>query len=704
MRELVFALLLGMGGGGVYAMLGTGIVTAYKGSGIINFAHGAFAVYAAFAYDQLRTSGQFALPWVDVLPGRLNLPVMVRLQHHGTSQLVAVTVSLVLVAFIGLLAHLLVFRPLRRAPALGKVIGSLGVMLYLQAVVLLNYGSGARAPQGLLPKEPILNFLGLGKNMPRLDVYMAAAAVLMGAAVWALLRFSRVGLATRAADENEKGAVLLGLSPQLLAGLNWVLSAVLAGIAGLLWVGAGSLDATGFTLLIVPALGAALIGRLTSIPLATAGGLALGMFQAGTVEVTQRSWWPRQLPPTGVREAVPVMVIGCFLYFRGDRLPVRGTVAQRRLPRAPEPRHVIAGTIVPVVIVVFLATSFTSNWAVALTTSLLATMLMLSWVVITGYLGQISLAQLSLAGIAAYTAARLSANVEKVSQFDLLSVRGPNLPDPIAALLGVVAAVALGLLIGLPAVRIRGVQLAVMTLAAVAPISMLLMRNEWLFGAAAASNYPIPRPTYFGVYVGATDPQTSFTDYWAFTAFAIVALLVLCLAVVGLRRGSTGRRFLAVRANERAAAAVGINVARTKLLGFGIAAAIAGVAGVLQSYRLGTIRPDSYSLFVGLALFAFVYLGGITTVYGAVIGGLLVGGGLIAEFIDIHTSTGFDDYILLIGAVGLILTAILDPEGIALAGADALQRMRACLNRGRAATRPTPSDERAVVAAAARSH
>ena len=88
-----------------------------------------------------------------------------------------------------------------------------------------------------MPKEPINNFLGLGENMPRLNLYLAGAAVLMGAAVWALLRFSRFGLATRAADENEKGASLLGYSPQRLAGLNWVLSAVLAGIVGVLFVG-----------------------------------------------------------------------------------------------------------------------------------------------------------------------------------------------------------------------------------------------------------------------------------------------------------------------------------------------------------------------------------------------------------------------------------------------------------------------------------
>jgi ABC-type branched-subunit amino acid transport system ATPase component len=190
----------------------------------------------------------------------------------------------------------------------------------------------------------------------------------------------------------------------------------------------------------------------------------------------------------------------------------------------------------------------------------------------------------------------------------------------------VAAAVVVGVLIGLPAVRIRGVQLAVVTLAASAPIGLLLLRNQVIFGDAVDSDYPVARPEWFGAYVGAADPNTARTDYWRFTVFAVLVTAAVAVAVAGLRRGATGRRFLAVRANERAAAAAGINVARTKLTGFAIAAGIAGLAGVLQSYRLGSMRTDTYGLFVGLALFAFVYLGGITSVYGAVIGGLLVGG------------------------------------------------------------------------------
>ena len=156
----------------------------------------------------------------------------------------AITLSLGMAAFIGLLMHLAVFRPLRKAPLLAKVIGSVGVMLYLQSVAVLNFGAANRSDSGFWEytsiSEPIENFLGMGRNLPRSTPYLAGAAIVTGLAVWALYRFTRFGLATRAADENEKGATLLGYSPQLLAGLNWVIASA--------WLAACSFTGPGLTL------------------------------------------------------------------------------------------------------------------------------------------------------------------------------------------------------------------------------------------------------------------------------------------------------------------------------------------------------------------------------------------------------------------------------------------------------------------------
>jgi branched-chain amino acid transport system permease protein len=179
----------------------------------------------------------------------------------------------------------------------------------------------------------------------------------------------------------------------------------------------------------------------------------------------------------------------------------------------------------------------------------------------------------------------------------------------------------------------------------------------------------VPQPRWFGLSLTANDPVTNQPDYWHFTVFALVMFILLGLAVVNLRRGAVGRRFLAVRSNERAAAAAGIDVARTKLFGFAIASAIAGVGGVLQAYRLGNVQSENYGLFVGIGILAFAYLGGITSVWGAIIGGVLVAGGLASQIISNITGSDFNTYVSLIGAVGLILTAILNPEGISTGNA-----------------------------------
>jgi branched-chain amino acid transport system permease protein len=692
-KDIVFAVILGIGIGGLYAMLATGLVTAFKGSGVINFAHGAFAMYTVYVYDELTKNGDLVFPWVDIIPGHSpNLPVTVSLGDQ-MARFPAAVLALLMACFIGLLAHLLVFRPLRNAPALGKVIGAVGIMLYLQSIASINFGAEARQNPGFLPGTSgdntfFANFLDFGKNLPHIVVWMASCALVMGAVVWAILTFTRFGLATRAADENEKGASLIGYSPQLLAGINWVFSALLAGITGLIVIGLGSLQVDRFTLYVVPALAAALVGNLTSIPLAVAGGFLIGMFQSGMVEVADQSWWPAWLPANGMRELVPLLAIVLVLFFRGARLPVRGSIIQRRQPLALATKRAWVGVVVGIVLVALLSNIFTAEWEVALTTSLTAGMIMLSSVVLVGFLGQISLAQTALAGIAAYTAIRFSSN-GTLGPFDLVAVDGPGLPAPIAFVIGVAAAVIVGLLVGLPALRIRGVQLAIVTIAAVGPIGNLLLQNQSLFSTAAEASMPVPKPRWFGVYLSATDPNTARTDFWRFTAFAVIAFVLVGLAVVNLRRGATGRRFLAVRANERAAAAAGIDVARTKMLGFAIASALAGIGGIFQAYKLGAVQVESYSLFAGLAILAFAYLGGITSVWGAIIGGLMIGGGLVSQTIGNFADADFNAYLSVIGAIGLILTAILNPEGIATGTSLTVKHLWAKA-RGRQAPVPAP--------------
>jgi branched-chain amino acid transport system permease protein len=675
--------------------MATGLVVAFKGSGVINFSHGAVAMYAAFTYNYLRLDGTIRLPWVDILPThQVNIPVKISLASGGpVDKWVAALVALLMSVLIGAGMHYLVFKPLRNAAPLGKVIGAVGIMLYLQGVALVNFGAENPQPEPVLFANTLFNnFLGFGKPLPAESLALTAVAILVGAALWFNYKFTRFGLATRAAAGNEKGAVLLGYSPERLALSNWIIAALTAGIAGVL-VGSvtGALSVVKFTTLIVPALGAALIGSLSSVPIAIAGGIGIGMLQTVTATwMTGQSWFPEWLQ-SGATDAIPLIIIVLVLFLRGKSLPVRGNIEEKRLPLSPYPKRIgwYVGIFVPLGILLafglpgdFIFSGLTGKWSFAFSTSLIGAMLMLSYVLLAGYVGQISMVQLSIAGVAAFFMARMTANGTPTPE-DPFAVSGPGFPWPIAAILGILVAIAVGVILGIPALRIRGVQLAVVTIAAAVALQTLYFDNAKLTSLMAGSNAAVPSPSFFGIDIGSTGP-TGLTDSPKFVAFCVIVLALMCTMVANLRRGSTGRRFLAVRANERAAASAGVDVPRTKLLAFGLASALAGMAGVMTAFQQQQISSANWVYFAGLVTLAFAYLGGITSVSGAIVGGVLTGSGVAAVF-GAHQSEGLHAYTPVLGGVGMILTAILHPSGQSMLYQPIFQYFGKWLLRARAA-------------------
>ncbi len=679
MNDAIVFCLMGLGIGALYSMLGTGLVIIYRGSGVINFAQGAFAMYGALTFDEARRNGYVRLPFVDFLPTRtLNVPIAFQLSDDGLSTAAAFAVAVAMAVLLGLLAHFLVFRPLRDAAPLGKVIGSLGVMLYLQGVAHLNFGGRGRLPLSVVPNGSFDNFLGLGRTFSEATVWVAGIALLLGLALWTVYRYTRFGLATRASAANEKGVVLLGYSPQFLAVCNWVIASVLATVTAIV-VGpiGGSLTPLGLSALVVGALAAALLGRLQSIGVAMAGGFALGAVQTLLGLWSGKDWFPVVLK-SGVRDVVPFVAICMVLFARGRSLPIRGSVEERRLPISPVPvrvgTHVMVWGVVVLVLSLLLEDSGrTTVFALALTTSMVAATIMLSMVVITGYIGQISLAQMSLAGIAAFLLARLTSD-GSVTIGSPFPIEGPDLPWPIAAVLAVAGSVVVGVVIGLPAVRIRGAQLAIVTVAAAISLQSLFFENSSLTGVSYGSPAHVRPATFFGIDLASTG-DAGLLDRPAFAVFCFVALASCAVMVANLRRSPTGRRFLAVRANERAAAAAGIGVPRTKLLAFAIASGIAGIGGVMLGFKQNDVSSAGFVYQASLAYLAFAYLGGITSINGAIIGGLLAPAGLVAASSNyLLAGTDFNRYLAVIGGAGMIITAIVNPSGIALTVQPYLQR------------------------------
>ena len=251
----------------------------------------------------------------------------------------------------------------------------------------------------------------------RSNLYLAAIALLVGVGLWALYRYTRFGIATRAAAGNEKGAVLLGYSPEFLAAANWVIASVVAGFAAII-VGpfGGSLSPVQLTALLGFFLAAMLIGKLSSPMMATIGGLGLGM----VIDASASSWliaqgWFPQWLRNGVSDGHPAdRHRRSCCSSRARSCPVRGTVEEKRLPLAPYPKRMVPHTIIWSAVVILIAyfgrDVFDGVFPFALQTGLITAILVLSYVVLTGYVGQISLAQLGLAGVAAFFMARMMAD------------------------------------------------------------------------------------------------------------------------------------------------------------------------------------------------------------------------------------------------------------------------------------------------------
>lgn len=631
--DLIF-LILGLGNGAVYAALGLGLVLTYRSSGVVNFATGAVALYTAYTYAFLR-QGELLNP-IPGLPGTVDLGV------DGMGFPAAFALSLVVAAALGALLYAVVFRPMRAAPTVAKAVASVGVMIVMQALLAVQVGTTAVSVSAILPTRI---YTVAGQRVPGDRLWFAGIIVVMAVVLTLWFRLTRFGLATRAAAESEKGALVTGLSPQRIALVNWALSTMIAGVGGILIAPIVPLTPVSYTLFIVPALATALVGNFTRIGTAVSAGLVIGMLQSEATNLQTKSW----LPSSGLAELVPLAVILIFLVFQGQTLPSRGSIVQQTLGRAPRPKSmVLPGLTIAAVGFVALATTHGSHRAAIITTIVLA-IIALSQVVVTGFSGQISLAQLTLAGVGAFALTRIQHQL--------------HVPFPVAPLLAAVFATIVGVVVGLPALRIRGLPVAVTTLALAVVLEKLWFTNKDLNGGFNGS--PIDDPSIFGVNLGigagAGYPRLTFG------LFCLVVLLLVAGGVVLLRRSRLGAAMLAVRANERSAAASGISVSRVKLVAFAIGGFLAGLGGAMLAYQQTVADSSSYTALGCVALFATAYLAGVTSVSGGINAGLIGAGGIIFTLVDKGLPLGV--YVLLVGLPVLAIVAEIRPKLIpALSG------------------------------------
>ena len=607
MNEVVRFALLGLGVGALYAFASQGLIVIFRGTGVLNFSLGATGIAGVFLQYELQ-------------------------YEHGHNFWVASFFGVLLSVTLGVLTHWVILRPLqrKRASNLIQLLATLGVLVTVQAGVVIRYGSKPRQVPSMLPVDRVTLYGDVSITVDRL-ILLAIGSV-SAFVLWFVYRSSRFGIETEAVSENERSAAAVGVSPNKVAVLNWGLGSGAACIGGILVVPVMTLQVTAMTSLVLAALAAALVADFKSFPLATAAGYVIGMGQT-----LIGRFWDQQ----GAGQSLPFVIIIVMLVVKGRSIPTRDHYL-RRLPAIGNGRMSWDWTIFLTGVVVFLMLTKDTKWIDALTVTLCASIVLLSIVVVTGYAGQLSLAQYAMAGFGAWVAGRLVAVYQ--------------IPFLLGLLAGVVAAVPLGLLFALPAVRTRGINLAIVTLGLGTAIELMLFNNGNYTGGIKGT--PVGNPSLFGYEI------SSIRYPERYGIFVLAMALLAVVVVANVRRGRSGRRLIAVRTNERAAASLGINIVAAKLFAFAFASALAALGGILLAFRLTSVSYQSFTNFTSITYAGLSLVGGVGHVLGAFVGAMMATAGFNQEVME-STWSGVGEYVQLISGIAILLVVLYNPDGVA---------------------------------------
>ena len=565
--------VIGLTAGAVYAVIASGLVVTYATTGIFNFAHGATGMLGAFAYWQLREAWGWPawLAVVAVIGGAapavgLAMERLVR-GLDGTSEATRLVVSVsVLVGMLGL------------AQAIWDPGGARSVAPFFRSTSIELASTRISGHQ----------------------IVTVLVAVAVAIALRVLLRGTRAGVSMRAVVDDRALGRLNGIETVRAQQTGWVLGTMLAATGGILVASTAGLNAVVLSSLIVNAYAAAIFGRLRSLPLTFVGALVVGL-----VDGYLQGYLPQSESLAGLRLASPMIVLFvALLVIPSPRL--RGHVATRE--HYPAPTVAGLATFAGIVFAagVVLATTLSDADAVTYGKIFPTAVIGLSLVPLLGYGNQLSLCQLSLAGIGAVTYAHLG--------------DGGN---PLGLVAAVVVAAAVGSLVALPALRLSGIHLALATAA------FAVALDRWIFFLPDLDVGPVTI-SLFGQGVLTVDPLEAgglrFDDARTQIVLAAGLFAVLAVAVGLVRRGRFGRRLLAQRDSEAACATFGMGLVGTRLAVFAGSAGIAGLGGALLGMQVGSIQPEAFSFTNGLPLFMAVAAGGAGFVSAALGAGVFLQG------------------------------------------------------------------------------
>jgi ABC-type branched-subunit amino acid transport system ATPase component/ABC-type branched-subunit amino acid transport system permease subunit len=616
--QTLYFVLLGLASGSLVGLVALGIVLVYRSSGVLNFSTGSLGALAAFVCYNLHSGPGW--PWAA-----------------------CITVGLVSGLVLGIVTQW-VMGLFTGASMLVKLIALLGLFSIFQGIVALAWPGQSSTPTGFLPTTSIHLFGQLQIGEDRL--ILIGLALVLAAVLRYVYSSTSFGLATSAVAESRRVAAIGGWSPRHIELVNFAVAGVLSALAAICMAPIVSLDGSVLALTIVPALAAALVGRFSSFEITMGAAILIGILQ-GELALFQgnlaNALGVSYLALGGVASAVPLVLIVAITVVRGRGRMARGELLAK-LPWPGDGRRsplLLLGAAVVGTVLLFAVPAWGTGLIITFSTGIL----ILSVIVVTGYVGQLSLCQFAFAGFGAWAASRL--------------VAAQGLPFSVALVCGVVAAALLGLVFGLPALRVRGAYLAVTTLALALMIDSVIFENGSLTGGFAGTT--VPEPTLFGISL---NPIGDPARYGTF----VLLLFVLTGAVVAnLRRGRVGRRLLAVRSNERVAASLGVNVYGSKLFAFGLAAGIAALAGVCIGFSNPVVEFQSFSVFGSITAVEFAVIGGIGWASGSLMGSTVAGGALVAVIVTEVTggSATVNSWLELLAGLAVIAGLHKSPDGIA---------------------------------------
>jgi len=659
MEVAIQFLVLGAATGALVALVALGVVITYRASGALNLAIGAIGAFSAFVCYELRDT--HGLPWP-----------------------VAVAAGLAAGAALGLLNQHLVIKWLQNASNVTKLISSLAMLLVIQGGIEIIWPKDGDAtmdyPASILPTTAV--HLGDNIIIGADRIILLGAALVIALVLGAVLKKTMFGLATTAVAEDREVAAMGGWSPTMIERVNFLVAGMLAAGAAIAIAPITGLDGVALTLLIIPAVAAALVGRFVSLSVTVLAAIGIGVMQAELAryqpEIAEFFGFAQQ-SLTGLPAAVPMAVIIIVTVWSGSLRSARGDLITRQ-PLPGSGRIRLGVVLPPLAIVSFFIATAGPGWSESIAASMIIAILILSVVVVTGFAGQLSLAQFALAGFGAWVAAKTYADLD--------------IPFVLAVLVSIALTVPLGMIVALPALRTRGVSLAIATLGFAIMLQALLFNNGTLTGGL--TGIEVEPPTLFGLSLNPVESPETYN--W----FILGCFVVCALLVSSLRRGRTGRRLLAVRSNERAAASLGVGIYAAKVYAFAVAAGIAALAGVLLAFRHEYVQFGEFSVISSFTAVQFAVLGGIGWVAGAPIGALFAAGGVFQRLGEELLSLPAAGVAALAG-IAVLFQLKEDPDGIAAGLAQHSQG----LNRLVAKARPSwlesrPKPKRADVARPAR--